>query len=103
LGLFRVIGQPKSELEVDRQAARAYQIQCGRRAGCHPDGGGGQRGQPGVQGEQRYDLVLRYQAPYRDTQEAIENIRLLAPSGERVSCAIGVTFTFMDGASDILP
>lgn len=32
-------------------------------------------------GEQRYDLVLRYQAQYRDTKEAIEKIRLLAPSG----------------------
>ena len=40
-----------------------------------------------LQGEQRYDLVVRYQAPYRNTKEAIENIRLLAPSGERVSLA----------------
>ena len=40
-----------------------------------------------LQGEQRYDLVVRYQPHYRDTREAIENIRLLAPSGERVSLA----------------
>ena len=40
-----------------------------------------------LQGEQRYDLVVRYQKPYRDTPEAIENIRLLSPSGERVSLA----------------
>ena len=32
-----------------------------------------------LQGERRYDLVPRYRAPYRDTKEAIENIRLLAP------------------------
>ena len=32
-----------------------------------------------LQGEQRYDLVVRYQAPYRDTREAIENIRLCLP------------------------
>jgi len=31
--------------------------------------------------------TLRYQQPYRDTREAIESIRLLAPSGERVSLA----------------
>jgi cobalt-zinc-cadmium resistance protein CzcA len=36
-------------------------------------------------GEQRYDLVLRYLPQYRDTREAIEKIRLLAPTGERVS------------------
>ena len=40
-----------------------------------------------LQGEARYDLVVRYQPPYRGTKEAIENIRLLAPSGERVSLA----------------
>jgi cobalt-zinc-cadmium resistance protein CzcA len=52
-----------------------------------------------LQGEQRYDLVARYLPRYRDTQEAIEKIRLLSPSGERVSlaqlCAIGMA----DGAS----
>ena len=38
-------------------------------------------------GEQRYDVVVRYQEPYRNTAQAIENIRLLSPSGERVSLA----------------
>ena len=37
--------------------------------------------------KQRYDLVVRYLPQYRDTKEAIENIRLLSPSGERVSLA----------------
>ncbi len=39
------------------------------------------------QGEQVYNLTLRYLPQYRDTREAIENIRLLSPSGERVSLA----------------
>jgi multidrug efflux pump subunit AcrB len=38
-----------------------------------------------LQGEQRYDLVMRYLPQFRNTKEAIENIRLLAPTGERVS------------------
>ena len=38
---------------------------------------------------------------YRDTKEAIENIRLLAPSGERVSLAQLCTVQTMDGASEI--
>jgi cobalt-zinc-cadmium resistance protein CzcA len=29
------------------------------------------------QGEARFDVTLRYQQQYRDTREAIENIRLL--------------------------
>ena len=54
-----------------------------------------------LQGEQRYDLVVRYQAPYRDTREAIENIRIVAPSGERVSLAQLTNAKVEDGASEI--
>ena len=52
-------------------------------------------------GEQRYDLVLRYLPQYRDTKEAIERIRLLAPSGERVSLAQLTNTTVTDGGSEI--
>ena len=40
-------------------------------------------------------------AEYRDTREAIEKIRLLSPSGERVSLAQLCTVQTMDGASQI--
>ena len=40
-----------------------------------------------LRGEEVYNLTLRYLPQYRDTREAIENIRLLSPSGERVSLA----------------
>ena len=52
-------------------------------------------------GEQRYDLVLRYLPQYRDTKEAIEKIRLLAPSGERVSLAQLTKVQVSDGGSEI--
>jgi cobalt-zinc-cadmium resistance protein CzcA len=54
-----------------------------------------------LQGEQRYDTVVRYQANYRDTKEAIENVRLLAPTGERVSLAQLAHIEVKDGASEI--
>jgi cobalt-zinc-cadmium resistance protein CzcA len=53
------------------------------------------------QGEARYDVTLRYQKQYRDTREAIENVRLLAPSGERVSLAQLTTASTDDGAEEI--
>jgi cobalt-zinc-cadmium resistance protein CzcA len=52
-------------------------------------------------GEQRYDLVLRYLPQYRDTREAIEKVRLLAPSGERVSLAQLTKIKELDGGSEI--
>jgi cobalt-zinc-cadmium resistance protein CzcA len=54
-----------------------------------------------LQGEQRYDLVMRYLPQYRDTKEAIGNIRLLSPSGERVSLAQLCTIEVRDGGSEI--
>jgi cobalt-zinc-cadmium resistance protein CzcA len=54
-----------------------------------------------LQGEQRYDLVVRYQEPFRNTKEAIENIRLLAPSGTRVSLSQLAQVEIRDGASEI--
>ena len=52
-------------------------------------------------GEERYDVVVRYQAEYRDTQKAIANVRLLSPSGERVSLAQLTKVAVKDGAYDI--
>ena len=54
-----------------------------------------------LQGEARYDLVLRYLPQYRSTKEAIENIRLLSPSGERVSLAQLCKIEERDGGSEI--
>ena len=54
-----------------------------------------------LQGEQRYDLVMRYLPQYRNTREAIENIRLLAPTGERVSLAQLCKVEERDGGSEI--
>ena len=51
--------------------------------------------------KQRYDLVMRYLPQYRNTKEAIENIRLLSPSGERVSLAQLCKIEEQDGGSEI--
>ncbi len=53
------------------------------------------------QGEARFDVTLRYQAPYRDTREAIRDVRLLAPSGERVSLEQLTSISADDGAEEI--
>jgi len=54
-----------------------------------------------LQGERRYDLVVRYQEPYRRTVEDIADIRILAPSGERVSLGQLCDIKVEDGASMI--
>ena len=101
LGLFRVIGQPNLEFHLDREAAARYGLNVSDVQDAIETAVGGKAVTQVLQGEQRYDLMVRYQAPYRNTKEAIENVRLLAPSGERVSLAQLCKVEVLDGASEI--
>ena len=101
LGLFRVIGQPNLELAVDRAQAARYGVNVADVQDAIETAVGGKSVSQVLQGEQRYDLVVRYMAPFRNTKEAIEHIRLLTPSGERVSLAQLCSVRVLDGASEI--
>ncbi len=101
LGIFRVIGQPNLNYVVDRAAAARFGINVADVQDAIQTAVGGGAVSQVLQGEARYDLVVRYQKPYRDTQEAIEDIRLLAPSGERVSLAQLTQVKVEDGAEEI--
>lgn len=101
LGLFRVLGQPNLNFTVNRQAAARYQINSSDVEDAIQTAVGGTALTQVLEGEQRYDLVLRYLPEYRDTKEAIERIRLLSPTGERVSLAQLCNVQVADGASEI--
>jgi cobalt-zinc-cadmium resistance protein CzcA len=101
LGVFRVLGQPNDNFEVDRQKAARYQINVADVQDAIQTAAGGNALTQVLQGEQRYDLVLRYLPQYRNTKQAIENIRLLSPSGERVSLAQLCKVEERDGGSEI--
>jgi len=101
LGVFHVLGQPNLNVTVDRAAAARYQINVADVQDAIQTAVGGNALTQVLQGEARYDLVLRYLQKYRDTKEAIENIRLLSPSGERVSLAQLCKIEERDGGSEI--
>ena len=101
LGLFRVLGQPNLNIAVDRRQAARHGINVADVQDAVETAVGGKAVSQVLQGEQRYDVVVRYQAPYRETKEAIENIRLLSPAGERVSLAQLAKVEVRDGASEI--
>ncbi|MGD0489703.1 MAG: CusA/CzcA family heavy metal efflux RND transporter [Syntrophorhabdales bacterium] len=101
LGLFRVVGQPNLNFVVDRTAAARYQINVADVQDAIQTAVGGNALTQVLQGEQRYDLVMRYMPRYRDTKEALEKVRLLSPTGERVSLAQLCTVETRDGAAQI--
>ncbi len=101
LGLFRVIGQPNLNFTVDRKQAARFQINVADVQDAIQTAVGGNALTQVLDGERRFDLVMRYLPEYRDTREAIEDVRLLAPSGERVSLAQLCKVEVKDGASEI--
>ena len=101
LGIFRVIGQPNLNLSVNREKAARFGINVADVQDAIETATGGKAVTSVLKGEERYDLVVRYKPEYRGTVEQIENIRLLAPSGERVSLGQLCDVAINDGASEI--
>ena len=101
LGTFQVRGQPNVNLNVDRAAADRFGINVSDIQDAVETAVGGKAVSQILIGEQRYDLTVRYQPQFRRSVEDIGNIRILAPSGERVSLAQLCNITLDDGASTI--
>jgi cobalt-zinc-cadmium resistance protein CzcA len=85
LGVFNVTGQPDLVFSVDRAKAARWQINVADVQDAIQTAVGGNALTQVLRGEEVYNLTLRYLPQYRETREAIDDIRLLSPSGERVA------------------
>jgi len=101
LGIFRIVGEPNLTLQIERAAAKRWGINVADVQDAIQTAVGANAVTQVQQGEARFDVTLRYQQEYRDTREAIENIRLLSPSGERVALAQFTKISTDDGAEQI--
>jgi heavy metal efflux system protein len=99
--LLRDFGQPNLDLTIDRRQAARFGINVADIQDAIQTAVGGNAVSQVLIDQQRYDVVVRYQEPYRNTQQAIERVRLLSPSGERVSLAQLAKVEVKDGAYDI--
>ena len=68
--LYRVIGQPNLNFTVDRRQAARFGINVTDVQDAIETAVGGKAVTQVLQGEQRYDVVVRYQEPYRSTGES---------------------------------
>lgn len=101
IGVFHVTGQPDLDVTVDRVKAARWGINVADVQDAIQTAVGGTALTQVLRGEQVYNLTLRYLPRYRDTREAIENIRLLSSSGERVSLAQLCSIREADEGSEI--
>jgi cobalt-zinc-cadmium resistance protein CzcA len=99
--LLRDFGQPNLDVTVDLKLAARFGINVADIQDAIQTAVGGNAVGQVLINEERYNVVIRYQKQYRDTQQAISDIRLLAPSGERVSLAQLCKVEIKDGAYDI--
>ena len=101
LGIFRVVGQPNINIKIDRTKIERYGLNVADVQDSVETALGGRAVSQILKGERRFDLVVRYQEPYRNSLDDVEGIRLQAPSGERVSLSQLANISIEDGASMI--
>jgi heavy metal efflux system protein len=82
--VYRSLGQPNLVIAPDRAAAVRYGLNPGDIAAVVQAAIGGQAVTQVLEGDRRFDLVVRWQSQYRQSLDAIRNIRVNVPTGGQV-------------------
>ncbi len=92
---------PQLQIEVDRAAAARYGINVSDISDLIEIGVGGRSIGAVFQGERRYDVTARYLAEARGSPEAIGNLMLAAPDGQRIPLSQVAHIALREGESTI--
>jgi heavy metal efflux system protein len=84
LGMFASLGQPNLKIVPDRALCARYGLNVGDVDAVVQAAVGGQAVTQVFEGEKRFDLVVRWLAPYRGSVERIKEILIAAPDGSSV-------------------
>ena len=84
LGLVQTLGQPNLTITPDRALCARYGLNVGDVEAVIQAAIGGQAVTQVFEGEKRFDLVVRWQEPYRDTVRRIQEILIGTPEGGQV-------------------
>jgi Cu(I)/Ag(I) efflux system membrane protein CusA/SilA len=80
----RVLGGRYLEIEPDRLALARHNIDMGTFQTVIQMALGGMRMSQSVEGRERYDIILRYDRPFREDMEDIGDILVASPSGAQI-------------------
>ncbi|HKF44510.1 MAG TPA: CusA/CzcA family heavy metal efflux RND transporter [Thermoanaerobaculia bacterium] len=84
LGMVQTLGQPNLTITPDRALCARYGLNVGDVESVIQAAIGGQSVTQIFEGEKRFDLVVRWQEPYRDSVRRIQEILVGAPDGSQV-------------------
>jgi heavy metal efflux system protein len=91
LGIFPVLGQPNLDIRVDRARAARYGLNSGDVNAVVQAAMGGAVATQVLENIRQFDVVVRYPAGYRDSTEAIRNIKVgyTTPTGTTAYIPLG--------------
>jgi cobalt-zinc-cadmium resistance protein CzcA len=98
LAVFQETGQPELLVSIDRAASARYGLMAGDLNAAVQAAIGGLAPTQILEGDRRFDFVIRYQPEFRRTPEAIRNILLPTPDGNRVPLAQVADVSLREGA-----
>ena len=101
LAVYRSLGQPNLLITPDRDKCARYGLNVGDVAAVVQAAIGGQAITQVLEGDRRFDLVVRWQKQYRADLNAIRNIRVTVPDGSQVPLAQVAAIKIAEGASFI--
>lgn len=94
LGILRNLGQPEFRIELDQQKMALYGITTADAQAVIEMAIGGKAASQLYEGERRFDIRVRYQKDYRDTEEKINRLMVPAQDGAKIPISeIGVIKT----------
>jgi len=98
LGVFQETGQPELLVTIDRTASARYGLMAQDVDTAVQAAIGGIAATQILQGDRRFDFVIRYQKQYRDSPQAIRNILLPTADGAKVPLGQVAGVTLHEGA-----
>jgi heavy metal efflux system protein len=98
LGVFQESGQPELIVSIDRAASARYGIMSADIDAAVQAAVGGLAATQILQGDRRFDFVIRYQPQFRSSPEEIRNILLPTPSGGNVPLGQVADISLRQGA-----
>jgi heavy metal efflux system protein len=98
LGVFQETGQPELIVSIDRGASARYGLMAADVNTAVQAAIGGLAPTQILQGDRRFDFVVRYKPEYRRTPEEIRNILLPTPDGNRVPLGQVAEVSLHEGA-----
>ncbi len=99
LGLFEELGQPNINIVVDRDKISRYGLNISDVQDVIETAVGGKAASQVIEGEKRFDIVVRYLPEYREDISAIRRIQVATPDGFRIPLEGLATIKVEDGAS----